>query len=97
MAYENSQSYAIGAADATLHAVWVPHVYWVVFSAGHGTRDESIQKAAYGSTVKLDLSAFTFADHHLVGWSAVSNGTKVAYADGAEITMGAKDLSLFAI
>ncbi len=97
MAYENGQSYAIGAADATLYAVWTPHIYWIDFSAGHGSGTEKIQKVAYGSTVKLELNTFEYADHHFVGWSTVSNGSTLAYADGAEVTMGDKDLGLFAI
>ena len=65
-------------ATVTLHAIWTPATYSVVFDANGGEGTMSPQELTYGSPSALKSCAYTMVGHDFTGWLD-DNGN--AYAD----------------
>ena len=73
-------------ATATLYAQWKANTYTVAFN-GNGATSGSIESksVAYGSSVNLPKNTFKKTNYVFNGWNTASDGSGMAYADGASI------------
>ena len=79
-AYADGATYAF-TADTTLYVQWVANTHTVTFD-GNGGSGSMVPELANTSTV-LSTNAFTRAGFTFTGWNTASDGSGVAYADGA--------------
>ncbi len=93
--YSNGTNYTMGSANVTLYAKWTPNTYTVSFNSNGGTGSMSPQSFTTGGTKALSNCTFTRSGYTFAGW-ATSAGGSVAYANGANYTMGTANVTLYA-
>jgi uncharacterized repeat protein (TIGR02543 family) len=87
----------MGAANVTLYAVWAANpTRTMTFNANGGTGVMSPQSIASGATVNLSANVFAFPGKSFTGWATQLNGS-VVYADQGSYTMGAANVTLYAV
>ncbi len=96
VAYTDGGSYTMGVSDVILYAVWIANTHTITFNANGGSGSMSTQTIHEGASVNLNANSFTYAGHTFSGWATTAGGT-VAYADGADYTMGSSDVTLYAV
>jgi uncharacterized repeat protein (TIGR02543 family) len=96
--YLDQGSFKMGTGNVTLFAKWVPKMFTITFNANGITGGfMNPQSMACGSSE--NLKSLTFGDggcHTFVGWATTPNGT-AEYGNQAKYTMGASDVTLYAI
>ena len=99
--YQDHATFLMGSADVTLYAVWVtPHK--VIFNNGSANATGTMvsQAVGQGLTAALTGNLFTNQGYYFKGWasaSALAAAGTVAYADASSLTMGAADVTLYAV
>jgi len=95
--YTNSQSYTMGAANATLYAQWTPNNNTLIFDGNGATSGSTAsQTIATNATANLTLNGFIRTGYNFTGWSTTAGGS-VIYADGASYTIGTSNSTLYAV
>ncbi|MFC4599568.1 InlB B-repeat-containing protein [Cohnella hongkongensis] len=99
--YEADDSFTLGAANVTLFAKWTANSYAIAYD-GNGNDEGSAPAGSshfYGTGVvvpdntgNLVKTGYTFA-----GWNTASDGLGTAYGAGATFSMGAADMTLYAV
>jgi len=95
-------SFAMGAANVTLHAQWTSLPTYTVTYSGNGSTGGTVPVDAnaylagatvtvLGNTGNLVRAGFTFA-----GWNTAANGSGTSRAPGSTFAMGAANVTLFA-
>jgi uncharacterized repeat protein (TIGR02543 family) len=77
-------------------ANWTANTYKVTYDANGGTGAPAAQSFAYNSGAKLSATTPTRTGYTFTGWNTAKGGTGTAYAVGASIPSGTKDLTLYA-
>ncbi|MBN2352101.1 MAG: InlB B-repeat-containing protein [Spirochaetales bacterium] len=95
--YADGANYTMGAANVTLYAKWTANVYYITFEKNDAVAVGvmSQQGIACGSTAALIANAFSKPGATFAGWATTPGGA-VAYANGANYTMGAGNVTLYA-
>ncbi|MBK8617324.1 MAG: InlB B-repeat-containing protein [Anaerolineales bacterium] len=89
-------SFSMGSSNVTLTAQWVVTSYTVTFDGNGSTGGSTAtQTLATGATAALTTNGFSRTGYTFAGW-ATSAGGAVAYADGANYTMGTANVTLYA-
>jgi uncharacterized repeat protein (TIGR02543 family) len=96
VAYANGASYTMGSSNVTLWAVWTINPYTITFNANGGSGTMSNQTIGCGSSANLTSNAFTRTGYNFAGWATTAGGA-VAYANGANYTMGSANVTLYAV
>jgi len=98
VAYNNQANYKMGTENVTLYAKWTPNNYTVYFDKNNNDVYTSMdpQVIANGSTANLKANTFSDDCRTFVGWSTSKTGA-AQYADKSSYTMGAQDVTLYAI
>lgn len=99
-------SYVNGASikltqNLILYAQWSKQIqdvyYTITFNSNNqaatGTTASIREKA--GTTVTLTANGYSLTDYKFIGWNTASNGSGIAYANGASVTLN-EDLTLYA-
>ncbi len=96
--YADGAYYTMGTANVTLYAKWTANNYTITFdkddAAATGTMPN--QTIACGSSANLTANAFANTGYVFAGWATTSGGS-VVYADKASYTMGASNVTLYAV
>jgi len=90
--------FVMAGSDVTLYAMWTtiaPHT--ISFDANGGNGTMAALSALEGAVVTLTANAFTRSGCTFAGWGLSASATTMAYADGAGYTMGATDVTLYAL
>lgn len=102
--YAAGSTFSMGSANVTLYAIWSPNSYTLTFNGNGGTTSGSAttytQSLVYNVATALTANAFTNAGYLFGGWAtsaALATAGTVAYADGANYTIGTSAVSLYAI
>jgi uncharacterized repeat protein (TIGR02543 family) len=95
--YSVGSTFTIGTANIILYAKWAVNSYTITFDKNDtgATGTMNPQTIASGSTTPISLNTFTKAGWTFAGWAATSDGA-IAYADGANYTIGSANVTLFA-
>jgi len=96
VAYENGADYTIGAENVTLYAVWEAKTYKVSFNANGGEGTMADQEFTFNVPAALTQNSFTRTGYTFKGWATSANGA-VAYENSANYTIGAEDVTLYAV
>jgi uncharacterized protein (TIGR02145 family)/uncharacterized repeat protein (TIGR02543 family) len=95
--YAAAATFTMGTANVTLYAKWTANPYTITFdkndAAATGTMASQI--IASGSSANLTPNGFSKTGWAFIGWATTSTGA-VAYADGANYTMGTANVTLYA-
>jgi uncharacterized repeat protein (TIGR02543 family) len=89
-------TFSMPGANTVLYAQWTTNNYTVSFDANTGSGTMSNQTIAYGATANLVANTFTNTGYTFAGWNTASNGSGTTYADGATLSMGSSNITLFA-
>jgi uncharacterized repeat protein (TIGR02543 family) len=68
----------------------------VTFDANGGTGSMPPVTIPEGATYSLATNTFSLTGNSFSGWNTAANGSGTPYADGAQITMGTVDITLYA-
>ena len=93
-AYNNGASVTLHG-NTTLYAQWQLNTYSFSFDANGGTGSMSGGSAAYGESFQLPGNAFTRPKYTFNGWNTKADGSGIAYADNASLTL-TEDTTLYA-
>jgi uncharacterized protein (TIGR02145 family)/uncharacterized repeat protein (TIGR02543 family)/prepilin-type N-terminal cleavage/methylation domain-containing protein len=96
--YSDTESYTMGASNATLYAKWndIPVNHTITFDANGGTGIISPQTILAGSSANLTLNSFARTGYTFMGWATTPAGT-ISYTNGGSYTMGDVDVTLYAV
>jgi len=96
--YANQANYTMGTNGQTLFAKWTNNLYRVTFDKNDAsaTGTMSQQVIAYQGTANLTVNGYTWTGKHFGGWATTAGGA-IAYANQGSYTMGAGDVTLYAI
>jgi len=97
--YTDGDDYAMGISDDTLYAVWTPNAsHEVTFDKNSSTAEGTMtaQSIVEGVSAALSMNAYTNPGYSFSGWATTEDGA-IAYANGANYTMGSSDETLYAI
>jgi uncharacterized protein (TIGR02145 family)/uncharacterized repeat protein (TIGR02543 family) len=96
--YVDKADYTMGTSDVTLYAKWTANSYTISFdkndAAAAGTM--TTQSIASGAAAPLNVNTYSKAGWVFTGWATSPTGA-VAYADGSSYTMGAANVTLYAL
>lgn len=97
----NGSSFAAEAsftvsADITLYAKWNPKKFTVTFNSNNGTGETAAQDFYYKVPQRLAENTFSMDGKDFLGWAKTSGGS-IAYDDNSEYTIGAADVTLYAV
>ncbi|MHA6481704.1 RCC1 domain-containing protein [Paenibacillus sp. strain BS8-2] len=100
-AYVAGAEFTMGAANVELFAQWtLNQTYTVTYNANSGAgdvpTDSNVYEQGVAVTVLGNTEGMTKSGHAFVGWNTQADGNGTAYAAGAEFTMGAANVELFA-
>ena len=84
------------SADITLYAKWNPKKFTVTFNSNNGTGETAAQDFYYKVPQRLAANAFSTDGKDFLGWAKTSGGN-IAYDDNSEYTIGAADVTLYAV
>ena len=95
--YADGGSYTIGAADVTLYAHWIKNSYMVTFNTNGGDGGSTApQSLVYNTPTALTTNGFTKTGYTFDSWNTVANGSGTKYLNGANYTIGAAGVNLYA-
>ena|GEM_PF-1365229 len=96
--YAAGDTMLIGMSSITLYAKWSATSYFITYDKNSTSASGTMGMLAIasGTTARLTANAFTNSGFSFVGWATTSTGT-VTYADGADLTMGISDVTLYAV
>ena len=97
--YADGDDYTMGISNDTLYAVWIPNAsHKVNFNNNSETAAGTMtaQSIVEGVSAALSMNTYTNPGYSFSGWAITDKGA-VAYADGANYTMGSSDVTLYAI
>ena len=80
----------------TLYAKWTANNYTVNFDANGGAGSMTAQTFTYGMSQALRENTFTRTGYDFVGWATSANGN-VTYKDSQDYSIGAENVTLYAI
>ena len=80
----------------TLYAKWTANNYTVNFDANGGTGSMTAQTFTYGISQALSENKFIRTGYDFVGWATSANGN-VTYKDSQDYSIGAENVTLYAI
>ncbi|MGD9901307.1 MAG: InlB B-repeat-containing protein [Spirochaetales bacterium] len=89
--------YTIITSDMNIYAVWSVNSYNITFDSNGGTGTMNVQVMAYNSSLTLIPNTYTRTGYTFSGWCSDPSGTGTIYANGATYTMGASNVTLYAI
>ena len=84
------------SADITLYAKWNPKKFTVTFDSNNGTGETAAQDFYYKISQRLTENTFSTNGKDFLGWAKTSGGN-IAYDDNSEYTIGAADVTLYAV
>ena len=84
------------SADITLYAKWNPKKFTVTFDSNNGTGETAAQEFFYKVPQRLAENTFSTNGKDFLGWAKTSGGN-IAYDDNSEYTIGAADVTLYAV
>ncbi|NNM68099.1 MAG: hypothetical protein HKM06_08835, partial [Spirochaetales bacterium] len=96
-AYTVGSTQTMGPSSVTLTAQWSANTYTISFDPSGGSGSMAAQSAAMDSSVTLSANAFTKAGYYFSGWATTPGATTYSYANAATFTMGAGNLTLYAV
>ena len=82
--------------EMTLYAKWTANNYTVSFDANGGTGSMTAQTFTYGISQALSENKFIRTGYDFVGWATSANGN-VTYKDSQDYSIGAENVTLYAI
>ena len=100
--YTQGQTFSMGAANLTLYALWTPiPTYTVTYmpngaTGGSVPTDSNNYQAAATVTV-LGSGTLVKTANTFVGWNTQANGLGATYTQGQTFSMGAANVTLYAI
>ncbi|MFB9273906.1 InlB B-repeat-containing protein [Cohnella cellulosilytica] len=100
--YAASFTFAMGAANVTLYAIWTPIPTYKVIYNGNGPTSGGVpvdgSSYAAGTTATV-LGSGTLArtGYAFGGWNTAANGSGTNYATGSALTIGAANAILYAM
>ena len=83
------------SSNMTLYAQWQLNTYSFSFDVNGGTGSMSGGSAAYGESFQLPGNTFTRPKYTFTGWNTKADGSGIAYADNASLTL-TEDTTLYA-
>ncbi len=86
----------MGAADVTHEALWTANQYTITFEANGSEGAMDKLTLTYPNSANLTKNVFAKSGNTFAGWNTQADGTGTAYADQAEISSLANDLTLYA-
>lgn len=88
VAYADTASYTIGAANVTLYAKWTINTYTVTFNKNGGDTeaDPTTKTATYNGNVGTLPTAPTRTNYSFNGWNTVSNGSGTSFTATTAVT-----------
>lgn len=92
--YVSGNTFTMPSSNSTLYAQWSVNGYTVTFDSQGGSAVSPIT-AAYGSVVTLP-AAPTQTGYAFGGWNTAANGSGTNYAAGANFTIPAGNITLYA-
>ncbi|MBO5287674.1 MAG: InlB B-repeat-containing protein [Clostridia bacterium] len=84
------------AGDVVLYAKWAPMKFTLSYDSNGGTGEMASKEADMGTTFTLAPVTFTNGTYKFAGWSRTKGGTP-EFSNGAIYTMGASDVTLYAV
>ena len=100
-AYAAGTGLAVGSANVTLYAVWVPthsvRYDGNGYTGGTAPVDATAYVAGTSATVLGNTGTLVKAGDFFTGWNTAADGSGTAYAPGASITIGSVDVTLYAV
>jgi uncharacterized repeat protein (TIGR02543 family) len=95
--YADKASYTMGTTSLALYAIWISNPsHTITFNSNDGSGAVSSQSIPSGATVVLNANTFANGSYSFGGWATTSSGA-ATYSDQANYTMGASDVTLYAI
>ncbi|MBN2656737.1 MAG: InlB B-repeat-containing protein [Spirochaetales bacterium] len=96
--FTDGESYTMGSGDVTLYAVWTVNSYTITFDKNNASATGTMADLSldYGTSSALTANAYSLTGNTFQGWSTSSSGL-VGYTDGQSYTMGAADVTLYAV
>jgi uncharacterized repeat protein (TIGR02543 family) len=96
--YQNQAVYTMGSSDIDLYALWTQNPsFTVTFNSNGGTGTMSAQSIVQGITAALTANSFTKTGSTFAGWTSSATGTTVEFVNSANYTMGAGNVTLYAL
>ncbi len=95
--YASGATFAMPANNITLYAQWTATVQTVTYSANGGSGAPSTASVATGATATVSSSVPTRTGYTFQRWNTAANGSGVDYSSGATFTMGASNVTLYAV
>lgn len=96
VAYTDGSLYTMGYSDITLYAVWETNYYTISFDPNGGSGSMANQTLPFGRSTYLYINTFIRSGYTFAGW-ATSDSEGVVYANNTIYTMGAQDVTLYAV
>jgi uncharacterized repeat protein (TIGR02543 family) len=98
VSYANNADYTMGTGNVTLYAVWTPITHKVIYNKNNASATGTMADQTFnqGETKPLTTNAFSLQYNDFGGWSTSAGGA-LAYNNQASFTMGASDVTLYAI
>ncbi|XID93408.1 InlB B-repeat-containing protein [Paenibacillaceae bacterium WGS1546] len=91
----------IGAADVKLFAKWSVNSYEVAYNGNGHSGGSAPESGSYdydaSVTVQGNVGGLSRTGHTFAGWNTAANGTGTFYGEGDTFTLGAEDVTLYAV
>ena len=103
VSYPQAQTFAMGAANVTLYAMWTANPTYTVTYDGNGKTGGSVPVDStnyeQGQTVTVlgNPGKLVRTNYSFVGWNMQSNGSGTTYTQAQTFTMGAANITLYAM
>lgn len=96
--YASGVTFPMGSANVTLYAKWTTTPsYSVTFNSNGGSGTMTAQSIVSGMSAPLIANSFIKAGSVFAGWMTTATGTTAEYADKASFTIGADNVTLYAL
>ncbi len=97
--YKPGDEITVGEKDIVLYAIWEKEIYTVTYKA-NGGKGEVLDKNEYEYGDKVTVKSgkkLEKAGHKFIGWNTKADGSGKDYKPGDEITVGEKNIVLYAL
>ncbi len=95
--YSPSETFTMPASSVTLYAVWKIKSYQLTYDANGGSGAPSQESREYNSTAPLSKTSPVKEGSTFLGWDINQSALSPTYQSGADFTMPANDVVLYAI
>lgn len=100
--YTQGQTFAMGAANITLYALWTANPTYTVTYSSNGSTGGSVPEDStnyeQGQTVTVlgNTGGLTRTNYTFAGWNIQANGAGTTYTQGQTFAMGSSNITLYA-